>query len=227
MIDQIQAAVAALSRRLRVLEALPYNPYTPDADMFDHFAGDGTIDPRWTSTLVLTGTVTLPNATPTYARISTGATAASEARLSWGTRYPLVGMAKAVDVRWRARYPTAMDANAHIGFLLVNATASRQIELGVVGSTSAAFFVARTIGSTGTTSSITAVAVDTAWHDWRIQTMPDRARFYVDDEQVAEHTLTADSLQTDALAPHFRGLNIGTAADRQMDVDMFWIRENR
>lgn len=222
-----QDAVARLSRRLQRLEALPYNPYSPDADMFDHFSGDGTLDARWTTTIVLTGTITLPNATPSYARLATGGTANSTAQIDWASRFPLVGMASSVDMRWRVRFPTAVDSNAHVGVLLRNAAASRQIELGVVGSTSTGFFVARTIASTGTQATITTVPVDTAWHDWRSQTMPDRIRYYIDDEQVAEHTLTADSLQTDPLAPVIRALNLGTAADRQMDVDLFWVRESR
>jgi predicted transcriptional regulator len=226
MLGAINEAIGALSQRLQRLEVLPWNQYSPDAEMFDHFAGDGTLDVRWATTFAGTGTATLPNATPTYVRLSTGATALSVARLDWAARYPLVGMASAVDMRWRARVTTAVDANAFCEGVLMNSANTRAHTLGVVGSASAAFFAARTIGSTGTQATVSTVAVDTDWHDWRIQTMPDRARFYIDNDLVAEHTLTADTLQTDALAAWLRSHNNGTAADRQMDVDLVWIRES-
>lgn len=228
MINDIISAIQTLSQRLAIQEARPYNPYLADADMFDHFAGDGTIDARWTTTLTGTGTIQLPNATPSYVRIASGATGASTARLDWGARLPLVGMAKSCDLRWRARIPTAIDANASCnGFLAQSTAFTRFLALGVSGTNSTAFFTARTEGSTGTQATVTTVAVDTAWHDWRIQSMPDRTRFFIDNVQVAEHTLTADTLQTDPLMPIFRAINGATAADRQLDVDLFWVRESR
>ena len=51
MLDTFLAVTQALQQRLQRLEQLPWNPYSPDAEMFDHFGGDGTLDARWSTTL--------------------------------------------------------------------------------------------------------------------------------------------------------------------------------
>jgi hypothetical protein len=232
MLGAINEAIGALSQRLQRLEVLPWNQYSPDAQMFDHFAGDGTIDVRWTTTLNLSATISLPNSTPTYASFSSGATAASVAALTWGTRVPLVGMAAGVDMRWRARYPLAINANTASMNGFRGPTAFTQLCLGVLGSTSTAFFVARSIDPAAVTitTTTTTVAIDTAWHDWRIQTMPDRVRYYIDNVLVAEH-INGDPVAVilpvaQPLSPYLEVGNGATSADRQMDVDLVWIRES-
>lgn len=222
MIDAILDAIQSLSQRLAKQEARPYNPYLPDAQFFDHFAGDGTIDARWTSTLVGSGTVTIPNATPTIARLDTGATLSSSARLSWGSNFSLVGMAKSLDVVARFAITTAVDADDEL--ILQLFTGAEVIDIGVRGAVSTAFYSCRTTTG-GPTTTTTTVPVDTAQHLFRAQTMPDRVRFYIDNALVAEH-LT--NLPTAApLMPRLIALNGANGGTRTMDVDLIWIREGR
>lgn len=226
MIDAILDAIQSLSQRLARQEARPYNPYFPDAQMFDHFAGDGTIDARWTVTVAGSGAVTIPNATPTVARLATGATVASAAQLDWGGNYSLVGLNKSLAVMARFAVTTAIDADDEIGIRLRSVTPDN-IDFGVIGSLSTAFYSARNTSGGGgaTASTVTTVAIDTAQHDWRVQTFPDRIRYFIDNAQVAEH-LTA--LDTQPLRPSLRAFNgAGAGAARTMDVDLIWIRESR
>jgi len=224
MIDVILEAIQSLSQRLAKQESRPYNPYLPDAQMFDHFAGDGTIDARWTVTVAGSGAVTIPNATPTIARLNTGATASSAAQLDWGSNFSLVGLNKSLVVMARFAVTTAIDADDEIGIRLRSATPDN-IDFGVIGSLSTAFYSARnTSGGGGTTAStVTTVAIDTAQHDWRVQTFPDRIRYFIDNVQVAEHTTALD---TQPLRPSLRAFN-GAAGTRTMDADLIWIRESR
>ena len=225
MLDTITAVVDNLVLRLQRLEQLPFNPFSPDCQMFDHFAGDGTIDARWTSTFVLTGTVQIPNTTPTIARLASGATAGSMAQLDWGTNFSLVGLNKGMDCRTRFAVTTAIDNDDEIGVRLRSATPDN-IDFGVIGSLSTAFYVARnTSGGGGTTAStVTTVPIDTAMHDFRVQTFPDRIRYFIDNNQVAEHTTALD---TQPIRPSLRCFNGANAGSRTMDVDLFWIRESR
>lgn len=233
MINDIIEAIQALSQRLAIQEARPYNPYLPDAEMFDHFAGDGTIDARWTTTTGVTGTVSLPATTPSICRLSTGATGVSQAVLNWSTRQPLVGMAKSVDMRWRGAFSTAISANTTGAHGLRGPTAFTQLAMGVLGATSTAFFVCRSIdpGVPTTTTTTTTVAIDTAQHDWRVQTMPDRVRYYIDNVLVAEHINGSPAAVVLPVAqpvmPYFEMSNGATAADQRFDLDLAWIRESR
>lgn len=225
MIESILEAIQTLSQRIAVQESRPYNPYLPDAQMFDHFAGDGTIDARWTTTVTGSGSVTIPNATPTIARIATGATAGSAAQLDWGANYSLVGANKWLTIMTRFAITTAIDNDDEIGFRLRSATPDT-IDLGVYGASSTAFFVARsTSGGGGTVvATVTTVPVDTSYHDWMIQMFPDRIRFYIDNVQVAEHTT---GVTTSALRPSPRAYNGANGGSRTMDVDLVWVREAR
>lgn len=232
MIEDIISAIQTLSQRLAIQEARPYNPYLSDAEMFDHFAGDGTIDARWTTTTTATGTVSLPATTPSLCRLSTG-TSNSQAILNWGTRQPMVGMAKGADMRWRGAFSTAISANTVGVHGFRGPTAFTQLAMGVLGASSTAFFVCRSIdpGVPTSTTTITTVAIDTAQHDWRVQTMPDRVRYFIDNVQVAEHingSPAAVILPTgQPLMPHLEMANGATAADQRFDVDLVWVRENR
>lgn len=227
----IMNAVRGLSDRLRVLEAVGVPAVPSDAEMFDHFAGDGTIDPRWTTAVSGSATVSLPNATPSYARLASGATGSSVAVLDWGARRPLVGMAAGVDMRCRARFPTAVDANTGGGPGFRGPTALTQLNVGVTGSVSTGFFVARSIdpGVPTLTNTITTVAIDTTWHEFRVQTFPDRVRYFIDNELVAEHVNGGAVVLplSQPLMPLFAASNGATAADRQFDIDWAWVRENR
>lgn len=231
MLDAVMAAIGTIQQRLQRLEQLPFNPFSPDAEMWDHFAGDGTLDVRWTTTTVGTGTVSLPATTPSLARITTGATNSAQAIMNWGTRQPMVGMAKGADMRWRGAFTLAIDnvtTGVH-GFR--GPTAFTQLAMGVLGATSTTFFVCRSIDPVGptTTTTTTTVAIDTAQHTWRVQTMPDRVRYFIDNVQVAEHIQGGAVVLPLAqpLMPHFEMGNAATNADRRFDLDYFWVRENR
>jgi hypothetical protein len=221
MLGAINEAIGALSQRLQRLETLPFNPYSPDCQMFDHFAGDGTIDVRWTTTLAGSGTISLPVATPTVARLSSGATISSTCLLNWGGRFALVGTSAAVDCRARFAVTTAVDADDSMQLRLQTA-ASDFMRIGVRGATSTAFFFAESSFG-GSNSTTTTVPIDTDMHDFRIQTMPDRARYYIDNNLVAEHTA---NIPTAAVEPRFDLGNGANGGTRTMDIDLFWIREN-
>lgn len=221
MLEWIQDAIGTLAQRIGKLEGRPWNPYSPDCQMFDHFAGDGTIDSRWTASLVLTGAVTIPNATPTIARLATGATANSTAQLDWGANYSLVGMDRYVDVVARFAVTTAIDADDIIFASL--ATGVEFITIGVRGASSTGFYVCRT-SPAGGLNTITTVPIDTAQHLFRIQTFPDRVRFYIDSVFVAEHTTNLPTAT--AMQPRLVASNGANGGSRTMDCDFIWVREN-
>ncbi len=227
LVAAVNASIAQLATRIRRLEALPRGHIPADAVLFDHFAGDGTLDARWTTGGV-GGTVTLPNATPTYVRLSTGALANQSASMDWGARQALVGMAAAAWLRWRGRMTTAIDAATINLVQFRGPTAFTQLEIGILGSSSVAFFVARSIepGGPTTTMTITTVPIDTAWHEFFIQTMPDRVRYWIDNALVAEHVSGVVALPLAiALMPRAEVNNGATAADRQMDIDWIGVDE--
>ena len=222
MIDAILDAIQSLSQRLAKQEARPYNPYLPDAQMFDHFAGDGTIDARWTVTVAGSGAVTIPNATPTIARLATGATVSSAAQIDWGSNFSLVGANKYAEIVSRFALTAAPIATSvcTIGFVTAAGNFAR---IGCIGSGSTTNFVVQTQSGAATTT-VTTVAIDTSQHLFAVRMFPDRARFYIDNAQVAEHTT---NIPTAAVAPRLSANNGATAAAQTMDVDFVWIRESR
>lgn len=222
MLEFIAPAIGELARRIGVLEALPWNPYSPDAEIFDHFAGDGTIDPRWTTTLAGSGTVSLPNTTPTLARLATGATLSSVAELGWSTRYPMVGANKGAEFVARAAITTTPIASC-VMFVGFATSGGQYFRIGVIGSSTVDFFVAQSV-SGGSATTITPVPYDGNFHLFNIKTFPDRARYYIDNQFVAEHTT---NITTSPVQPRLSANNGATATAQTMDVDFVWARESR
>lgn len=225
MLAALSDAVRALTARLQHLEAIPFNPYSPDAQFFDHFAGNGTLGARWTVALGGSGTATIPNTTPTVLRLASGATLGSSVVVDWAANFSLVGVNKAVEVRAHFKVTTAVDADDFAEVRLQSATPDI-IKIGVIGPSSTAFFVCNsTAGGLATqTTTVTTVPIDTAMHEFRIQSMPDRVRFYIDDVLVAEHTT---NFPTAPLQPKLVLLNGANGGTRVMDVDLIFVRENR
>ncbi len=214
--------ISTLAQRIARLEALPFNPYSPDAEIFDHFAGDGTLDSRWTTTLAGSGVVTLPNTTPTIARLSTGATGSSTAEIGWGSRYAMVGANKYAEAIARMAFTAAPHATSVCNLRFITA-ASDVAQIGVRGIDSTQFFSVRTTSGGVPETTVTTVPIDTQQHLFEVRLLPDRARFFIDHDFVAEHT----TIPTAAVQPRVTANNAGTAADQTIDLDLIWIREAR
>lgn len=223
MIDAILDAIQSLSQRLARQEARPYNPYLPDAEIFDHFAGDGTLDARWTATVAGSGAVTLPNATPTLCRLSTGATIGSTAEIGWSTRYAMVGANKFATAIARYAITSAVDNITVVNLRFITATGD-VAQVGVRGVDSTTFFSCRTASGGVPTTTVTTVPIDTDQHLFGVYMFPDRVRFYIDNALVAEHTT---NIPTAAVQPRLTANNVTTGADRTMDADFIWVREAR
>ena len=226
MLEWVAQAIDTLAQRLTRLESLPFNPYSPDAAFFDHFFGDGTIDPRWTLTLTGTGSVTIPNTTPTIARLATGATANSAAQLDTGANYQFVGLANAMECRARFAVTTAIDSDDEIG-LRFRTPGGDTIDIGVFGASSTGFYVCRSTSGGGGSVETTATntPIDTSYHDFAIVTMPDRIRFFIDNDWAGEHMT---EITSGPYRPQLRAYNgAGVGAARTMDVDLIWVREAR
>lgn len=223
MIEWVRSAVQLLSQRVSALEARPFNPYSPDAEMFDHFAGDGTIDARWTTTLAGSGTVSLPNTTPTIARLATGATVGSTAELGWGARYAMVGANKYAEAVARWAMTTTPVSTCVVNLRFITATGD-VAQVGMRGADSVDYFSCRSTSGGTPTTTITTVPYDDAYHLFAVRLFPDRVRFYIDNDLVAEHTT---NVPTAAVQPRLTANNVGTGTAQTMDADFIWVREAR
>lgn len=223
MIEWVRQAVATLAGRVAALEARPFNPYSPDAEIFDHFAGDGTIDSRWTVTLAGSGTVSLPNTTPTIARLATGATVGSTAELGWGTRYAMVGANKYAEAVARWAMTTTPVSTCVVNLRFITATGD-VAQVGMRGADSVDYFSCRSTSGGTPTTTITSVPYDDDQHLFAVRLFPDRVRFYIDNDLVAEHTT---NVPTAAVQPRLTVNNVGTGTAQTMDADFIWVREAR
>lgn len=219
--------IAPLRQRIGVLETIPRHRVPPDA-FFDHFYGDGTIGEVWTVQTANSGVVSLPNASPTYARLTTGVLANSTAHLTWGSagvgRFALIGGAALTRVGARMRMPLGgTDANTFLR-LCLNAASGQTLSIGVRGATSTTHYAIRSTDLVTPTDTATGTPIDTEWHEFEIWIMGTaQVWFLIDGVMVAEVTA---NLPTGPYALALETFNVGTAADRRLEVDWVYAFEN-